>query len=67
MEERLWTVEEVAEYLKVQPRTVRDWIKAGQLEAMFLGRRAGYRVTDGDLRAFLQRTKKDAARVDLAA
>ena len=48
---RVYTVGEVAKILKVQNRTVRDYIIAGKLKAKKLGR--AYRVREEDLKAFL--------------
>jgi excisionase family DNA binding protein len=58
-------VPEVAERLDVGEETVRRWIRSGDLAALDLGgRRAGYRIRESDLEAFLQArysTKKAAA------
>lgn len=49
------TVTEVAERLRVNPETVRRWLKEGRLKGVMLGgKRAGYRITEGDLDRFLQ-------------
>ena len=48
------TVAEVAERLKVQPLTVRRWLKSGDLSGIQLGDRAGWRITEDDLRAFIE-------------
>lgn len=50
----LMTVNEVAEKLKVTPLTVRRWINAGQLQGYHLGDRAGWRISEEDLRSFLE-------------
>jgi len=47
----VYTVEDVAKILKVQNRTVRDYIRGGKLKAVKLGR--AYRVREEDLKAFL--------------
>jgi excisionase family DNA binding protein len=47
---RFFTIPEVAERLRVCTRTVRRWIKAGDLIAHRIG---GVRIADSDLRAFL--------------
>jgi excisionase family DNA binding protein len=49
----LLTVAEVAERLRVQPLTVRRWLKSGDLVGVQLGDRAGWRIAEEDLRAFL--------------
>ena len=48
------TVAEVAERLKVTPLTVRRWLNSGQLVGVQLGDRAGWRIAESDLRAFIQ-------------
>lgn len=55
-ERQWWTVEQVAEVLKVNPETVRRWIRGGHLPAETLGsRRVGFRVARADLDAFIQK------------
>jgi len=49
------TVEQVANNLKVNPETVRGWIRSGELVAIDLG---GYRIAPSDLHDFLERRKK---------
>ena len=48
------TVSEIAERLKVQPLTVRRWLNSGALTGIQLGDRAGWRITEEDLREFLE-------------
>lgn len=50
------TVEQVAEELQVNPRTVYKWIQIGELPAMDLGSRGKhiYRISRADLDAFKQ-------------
>ena len=48
------TVSEIAERLKVQPLTVRRWLNNGALTGIQLGDRAGWRITEDDLREFLE-------------
>ena len=43
---RIYTTKEVAELLKVTPRTVQDWIKSGKLPAMRYGRVLRIRAED---------------------
>ena len=47
----LLTISEVAEHLKVDPRTVRRALKKGELHAHYVGRQI--RVSQDDLAAFL--------------
>jgi excisionase family DNA binding protein len=43
---RVYTTQEVAELLKVTPRTVQDWIRSGKLPAMRYGRVLRIRAED---------------------
>ena len=43
---RVYTTQEVAELLKVTPRTVQDWIKRGKLPAKRYGRVLRVRAED---------------------
>jgi excisionase family DNA binding protein len=54
MELNEWmTVDEVAHHFRVNPETVRRWIRAGALPVLDLGGpRAGYRIRRADLDAF---------------
>ena len=57
-DERLLTVPEVAERLRLSIFTVRELLKEGRLRGFRLGgTKSGWRVTDADLQAFI-----DAAR-----
>jgi excisionase family DNA binding protein len=49
------TVDEVAAELRVNPETVRTWIRAGELDAIDLGRE--YRIYRADINDFLQRRR----------
>ena len=49
------TIAEVAECLKVDERTVRRWIKSGQLRAHKIG--GCVRISLADLRHLLERTR----------
>ncbi len=55
MQSEYFTVKEVAERLKVHPQTVKDWLRAGKLEGVNFGGRTGWRITDAQLREFVQR------------
>jgi len=54
MQERVFTVQEVAQQLKVSEKTVRIWIDQGDLPAFNIGKR-GYRIRESDLIAFMDR------------
>ncbi|MGZ3612175.1 MAG: helix-turn-helix domain-containing protein [Ktedonobacteraceae bacterium] len=51
MSEKMLTVEEIAEELRVHPETVRQWIRDGELIAIDISKE--YRVLRSDLDAFL--------------
>ena len=50
--ERLFLVEEAAEYLRVNPQTVRRWVREGKLKALWSGRQLVF--TEKALREFLE-------------
>lgn len=50
-QDRYQTVQEVADRLEVAEATVRQWIKAGALRAIDIGK--GWRISDTDLSQFL--------------
>lgn len=52
-DERFFTIREVAERLEVATRTVRRWIKSGDLVAHRFG--GAVRIAESDLKAFLAR------------
>ena len=56
------TVSEVAKRLKVTPLTVRRWLNSGSLAGIQLGDRAGWRITEADLQAFLDARRRGACR-----
>jgi excisionase family DNA binding protein len=53
-QDKVLTVEEVAERLNVGIETVRRWIRSKELEAIDLGGRAGYRITESALEKFIR-------------
>ncbi len=63
----LMTVNEIAETLKVHPRTVKRWITEGQISAFKLGDRAGWRVEEEALQAFLEERRQDGEQGKVAA
>lgn len=50
---RVYTLEEVCDILKVTKRTVYNYIKGGQLQAVKMGKY--WRVTEDNLKAFLEK------------
>ena len=64
MDEKWFTVEQVAERLQVTEQTVRRWLRAGALVGRNFGGRTGYRIQEPELDRFLRagsRTEKAAA------
>lgn len=57
-EERWLTIREVCTLLGVNERTVRRWILSGELVAVDLGRKAGYRIAASDFDRFIAARKK---------
>ncbi len=57
MQDRMYTVQEVAQQLRVSERTVRTWIEQEELPAFAIGKR-GYRIAESDLLAFIEGRKK---------
>lgn len=55
MNDVLLTVQEVADALRVHCNTVYRWIDSGQIKALKTG--GEYRITESDLKAFLEREK----------
>ncbi len=61
-QEKLMKAKDVAERLDVHEETVRKWLRTGEMQGVFLGRRGGYRISEEALAAFeASRTKKLAA------
>jgi excisionase family DNA binding protein len=52
--ERLYSPEEVAEYLNVHVQTVRTWIRSGRLRARRLAGQRSLRITESDLQSVLE-------------
>jgi excisionase family DNA binding protein len=55
--ETIYNVQEVADQLDVHPDTVRQWIRSGELEAIDLGGRAGFRISESALQKFMRERK----------
>jgi excisionase family DNA binding protein len=55
VDEQLYTPQEVADYLKVDVRTVYRWLREGELSAIRFQRE--YRITERDLKDFLERRR----------
>jgi excisionase family DNA binding protein len=64
--ERLLTVQEIARRLAVTPETVRRWLRAGRLKGFILGSdKAGWRVKERELAAFLSQMERASQESDL--
>ncbi|HEV2123914.1 MAG TPA: helix-turn-helix domain-containing protein [Chloroflexota bacterium] len=55
--EQLLTVEQVADRLQVNEQTVRRWLRERELVGIAFGGRTGWRVSEDDLQAFLDRRR----------
>lgn len=49
---KIYTTDEVADLLRIDPATVRRWVAAGRLGGFKAGR--NWRVTEEDLQRFIQ-------------
>ena len=55
MEEERWlTVQKIANRLDINEQTVRRWLRSAELPGVLIADRAGYRVREKDLYAFLR-------------
>ena len=61
VDERWFTVEQIAEKLQVHPQTIRRWLREGALRGRNFGGRTGYRVRESDLKEFLERPAGERA------
>jgi len=57
MQDKMLSVEEIADELGVNPETVRVWIRSGELVAYSIGK--GYRISRADLDDFIRRRRTD--------
>lgn len=55
--EKMLTVEDVADRMRVNEKTVRNWIMSGELAAFPIGKR-GYRISETDLHNFVEARKR---------
>ena len=57
-EQRLWTVDEVADRLRVSKPTVTSWLRTGRLKGYRVGgKKAGWRIEEEDLERFIASLK----------
>jgi len=52
---KVYTVDEVAKQLKLNPETIRVYIRGGDLQASYIGK--SYRITEEDLVEFIEAHK----------
>lgn len=52
MQDKLYTLQEVADYLRVTRQTIYNYVTAKKLKASKIGKE--YRVTEEDLQAFIK-------------
>ena len=65
VEERWYTVSEVARRLRVQDKTIRHWIHQGRIRAVRLpGRRSGWRISEQAVQEFLASLEQAGERRD---
>jgi excisionase family DNA binding protein len=58
---QFFTVNEIAEQLKVHPSTVKRWLREGKLGGLLLGDRAGWRISQEDLDRFIEEQREASA------
>jgi excisionase family DNA binding protein len=55
------TVQEVAARLRMNPETIRRWLRQGKLQGrMFGGDRGGYRIAEAEVQRFIAESKRAA-------
>lgn len=59
-EERVLTVNQVAERLQVNEQTVRRWLREGEMVGTPIGGRTGWRIPEREVQAFLDRRRLEA-------
>lgn len=60
---KTYTVKEIADMLKIDPETVRRWIRQGKLQAEQTSRKEGNMISEQMLQAFLQQSPRYAKEV----
>ena len=67
-DEQFLTVKEVSEQLRVNPYTVRRWLREGKLRGRLMGGdRGGYRIASSELRRFMDEGPAENRQEKLAA
>ncbi|GCE19545.1 helix-turn-helix domain-containing protein [Dictyobacter kobayashii] len=57
MQDEMLTAKEVSQIMKVNIKTVREWVASGDLKAIWIGKRE-YRISRQDLNAFIEKRKQ---------
>ena len=57
--EQLLSVEDVARRLGLNPETIRRYLRQGAIKGVRFGFRAGWRIKEADLAAFLEQKTRD--------
>ncbi len=55
---KVYTIKEISKEYQLTEIYLRDEVKKGRLKAAYFGRRAGYRVDEVDLQAWLDSKKR---------
>lgn len=54
-EERMLTVPEVVELLRVHPQTIREWLRVGKIKGVRLGgTKVGWRIPESEIQRLLK-------------
>lgn len=61
MDERWFTVEQIATTLHIHEQTVRRWLRERALPGRFFGGKTGWRVRESDLNSFLATDRRRAS------
>jgi excisionase family DNA binding protein len=56
MVDKIYTIEQAAEFLYIKPRTMREWIRQGKVKAFKLGDLV--RIHDEDLQEFIDSERR---------
>ena len=66
LEHDLLTAQEVADYMRVDIRTVREWVSSGSLPRVMVGKR-DYRILRNDLEKFIRERRQAGRQEDQEA
>ena len=61
LEEKWYTVEQIATLLQVHEQTIRRWLRDGELVGRSFGGKTGWRVRESALREFLDKGQEGKA------